>query len=232
MAYVTTYSLRADGDKKLSANFSVREFRCKDGSDKILICQETVNILQSVRNYFGKPITINSAYRTPSHNKKVGGASASQHVKGTACDIVVQGVPSWAVAAYLEANYPQHGIGLYANFVHIDSRGYKSYWKNTGSNVVKTFGYGTQYQKYKAKVTTTPTTKPKEEEVVTYADFKKFMDQYNTEKQNEAAASWSKADRDWAVQKGLFKGDKDGKLMWEAPVTREQLAAILHRMEG
>lgn len=233
MAYVATYSLSRDGAKKLSANFSVREFRCKDGSDKILICQETVNILQAVRNYFGKPITINSAYRTPAHNKRVGGASSSQHVKGTACDIVVQGVPSWAVAAYLEANYPRHGIGLYANFVHIDSRGYGVYWKNKGNNVVKGFGYGTSYTKYKATTpTVTPTPKKQEEEVVTYADFKKFMNQYIAEVQAEAGAGWSKTDRDWAVKEGLFKGDKDGRFMWGSPVTREQLAAILHRMEN
>lgn len=233
MAVVNTYSLSKDGNKKLSANFSVREFRCKDGSDKILICQETVDILQAVRNYFGQPVTINSAYRTPSWNKKVGGASSSQHVKGTACDIKVANVPSWAVAAYLEANYPKHGIGFYSTFVHVDSRGYKVYWKNTGSNTVNTFGYGSSYQKYKAKaVTPTPTPKPKEEEVVTYAEFKKFMDQYNAEVQAEAGAGWSKTDRDWAVKEGLFKGDKDGRFMWGSPVTREQLAAILHRMES
>lgn len=233
MATVRLYSLKKDGDKYLSKNFKVSEFRCKDGSDKILICQDTVDILQAVRNYFGKPVTINSAYRSPTWNKKVGGATGSQHVKGTACDIKVANVPSSAVAAYLEANYPKHGIGYYSTFVHIDSRGYKSYWKDTGSNVRNTFGLGTIYTKYKAKqvATTTSTIQnKKEEEVVTYEQFKKFMDQYNAEVEKKSGSSWFKADTEWAKSKGLFNGNTRGEYMWESPVTREQLAAILHRL--
>ena len=107
---VKEYSLKRDGDQKVSADFRVREFRCKDGSDKILLSPETVKIIQSVRDYFGKPVTINSAYRTPQYNKKVGGASNSQHVKGTACDIAVKDVPPKAVAAYLEAFFPKTDI--------------------------------------------------------------------------------------------------------------------------
>ena len=62
---VKTYSLVRDGEKQLTKDFRVREFRCKDGSDKILLSPETVKIIQSVRDYFGKPVKINSAYRTP-----------------------------------------------------------------------------------------------------------------------------------------------------------------------
>ena len=199
MATVKTYSLKKDGDKSLSKNFKVREFRCKDGSDEILICQETVDILQAVRNYFGQPVTINSAYRTPTWNKKVGGASSSQHVKGTACDIKVANVPSWAVVAYLEANYPKHGIGFYSTFVHIDSRGFKVYWKNTGSNVVTGFGYGIKYQQYKAKtivestkqkITEVVQDKKQEEEEMTLADFGKMYDALMAEKAKQAKSNW------------------------------------------
>ena len=55
---VKTYSLAKDGDTKLSENFTVREFRCKDGSDRILISPQTVKILQSVRDYFEKSVHI------------------------------------------------------------------------------------------------------------------------------------------------------------------------------
>lgn len=151
MATVKTYSLAASGDKKLAENFRVREFRCKDGSDTILICTETVKILQAVRDYFGRPIIIHSAYRTPTWNKHVGGATSSQHVVGTAVDFHVENVPTWAVAGYLEANYPKHGIGYYANFVHLDSRGRNVYWKYSGSNTVSTFGYQNNYKQYKKK---------------------------------------------------------------------------------
>lgn len=151
MASVYTYSLKRDGDKQLSKNFKVREFACKDKSDKILICPETVLVLQAVRDYFGQPITITSGYRTPSHNKAVGGAASSQHVVGTAVDFKVQNVPTWAVSAFLEDCYPTHGIGKYSTWVHLDSRGHKTYWLDKGNNTVNSFGYKKRYQTYKAK---------------------------------------------------------------------------------
>ena len=151
MSTVKTYSVKLSGDKLLSKNFRVREFACHDGSDKVLICQETVDVLQAIRDYFGKKVTITSGYRTAAYNKKVGGASASQHVKGTAADIKVDGVPSWAVAGFLEDKYPIHGIGLYSTWVHVDSRGYGVKWKDRGSNVMGTFSIGKNYELYKAK---------------------------------------------------------------------------------
>lgn len=43
--------------------------------------------LQSIRDYYGKPISVNSAYRCPKLNEKVGGATTSQHMTGFAADI-------------------------------------------------------------------------------------------------------------------------------------------------
>ena len=43
---VKTYSLKSDGETLISTNFKVKEFACKDGTDKILIDIELVNILQ------------------------------------------------------------------------------------------------------------------------------------------------------------------------------------------
>lgn len=42
---IKTYSLKKNGTVKLSNNFRVREFRCKNGSDKILIADELVKLL-------------------------------------------------------------------------------------------------------------------------------------------------------------------------------------------
>ena len=47
------------------------------------------NVLDNVRSLWGKPITINSGYRSPELNKLVGGAVNSQHVIGEAVDITV-----------------------------------------------------------------------------------------------------------------------------------------------
>lgn len=84
---VKTYSVKNQGNVKLSANFTVKEFACKDGSDSVLVDTALVEVLQKIRDYFGKPVIINSAYRTPEHNRKVGGSSGSYHVKGMAADI-------------------------------------------------------------------------------------------------------------------------------------------------
>ena len=45
------------------------------------------NVLDKVREIYGKPIKVNSGYRSKLVNKKVGGASNSQHTKGEAVDI-------------------------------------------------------------------------------------------------------------------------------------------------
>lgn len=126
---VNVYSKSKDGNKNLSANFKVREFACKDGSDPIFISQELVKILQQIRDHFQRPVTINSAYRTPTHNKREGGAVYSQHLYGTAADIVVTGVTPKKVAEYAETLLiNKGGIGIYKGFTHVDVREIKSRW--------------------------------------------------------------------------------------------------------
>lgn len=130
---IKTYSRKKQGNLKLSANFTVKEFACKDGSDYILIDTELVSVLQKIRDHFGKSVTINSAYRNSTYNKKVGGVSYSQHTKGTAADIVVKGVAPGEVAKYTEYLMPNKGgIGLYGSFVHVDVRAKRSRWTNYG----------------------------------------------------------------------------------------------------
>lgn len=135
---VKEYSLARDGEMQISKNFKVKEFRCKDGSDKILIDTDfVVNKLQKIRDHFNAPITINSAYRTESYNKKVGGAKSSYHMKGQAFDIVVSGHTPLEVARFAESiGVP--GIIQYNTFVHVDSR-HTRYWarNDNGKVIVK-----------------------------------------------------------------------------------------------
>jgi uncharacterized protein YcbK (DUF882 family) len=129
-ATVKVYSKSKDGSKKLSANFKVREFACSDGTDVIFISEGLVAVLQQIRSHFGKPVTINSAYRTVAKNRAVGGATYSQHLYGLAADITVKGVAPKDVAAYAETLLPNTGgIGIYSTFTHIDVRAVKSRWK-------------------------------------------------------------------------------------------------------
>lgn len=109
------YSVAKDGANYISKNFRVREFRCQDGSDVVFIESDLVDILQRIRDHFGKAVTITSAFRTASHNKKVGGATYSQHLYGTAADIKVSGVAANVVADFVETLMPNTGgIGRYS----------------------------------------------------------------------------------------------------------------------
>ncbi len=130
MIVIHAYSLAKDGNKYLSKNFQVHEFKCKDGSDPIFIAPELVSILQKARDHFGKPLNINSAFRTASHNSKTKNAAKnSQHLYGTAADIWVSGVAPRDLYNFLETLLPNTGgLGLYVDFVHVDVRRIKGRW--------------------------------------------------------------------------------------------------------
>lgn len=120
---IQAYSLAKNGNEKVSANFTVREFRCKDGTDPIFISDGLVWIVQSIRDNFKRPVYINSAYRTPPHNQKEGGAKYSQHLYGKAADIRVEGVSPKEVYEYADSLMPNRGgVIRYSNFVHVDDR--------------------------------------------------------------------------------------------------------------
>ena len=131
MVEINAYSKAKDGGKKLSTHFKVKEFACKDGSDAVLVAPRLVMVLQSIRSHFGAAVTINSGYRTPQYNTKVGGVAHSQHCYGTAADITVRGQKPAAVAAYARQLMPDWGgVGVYSQkgFTHIDVREVKSDW--------------------------------------------------------------------------------------------------------
>jgi uncharacterized protein YcbK (DUF882 family) len=114
----------------LSENFKVSEFSCK-GSQTLpegLPDPKLLELLESIREHFDAPITINSGYRSPKHNEAIGGATNSYHVKGMAADIVVNGVPASKVYNYLNA-FHEGGLGRYKTFTHVDVRDGKARWQ-------------------------------------------------------------------------------------------------------
>ena len=126
---VRVYSKAKNGAVKLSANFRVSEFACKDGSDTVFISPGLVTVLQKVRDHFAEPVIITSAYRNDAYNKKVGGADYSQHKYGMAADIYINGVSPATIAAYVETIMPNTGgIGIYSSFVHVDVRTARARW--------------------------------------------------------------------------------------------------------
>jgi len=81
--------------------------------------------LQILRDYVDKPIQINSGYRSPEYNKKIGGASRSMHKEGKAGDIVIKGMTPGEVYNTIEklisqGEMTEGGLGLYKTFIHYD----------------------------------------------------------------------------------------------------------------
>jgi len=127
----------------MTKNFSKSEFDCKCNCG---VCEMPINIyhnmvkvanqLQILRDYIGKPITINSGYRSEEYNASIKGSSKkSHHVMGRAADIVVKGMSPLAVHTTIElliekGDMLQGGLGLYEKkgFVHYDIRGTKARW--------------------------------------------------------------------------------------------------------
>ena len=124
-------------DSQITKHFNITEFNSKDGAPmpepvkKNII--ELAKNLEVIRAYFNSPIKINSAYRSPAHNAKIGGVKNSQHVLGKAADIVIPGRTPREIANGIEqliaqGKIKQGGLGIYSSFVHYDIRGEKKRW--------------------------------------------------------------------------------------------------------
>jgi zinc D-Ala-D-Ala carboxypeptidase len=63
-----------------------------------------VNVLQPVREHYGRGVKVNSGYRSPEVNASVGGSKTSDHCKGQAADIEIPGVANKELALYIRDN--------------------------------------------------------------------------------------------------------------------------------
>ena len=123
---------------KLTKNFTRQEFDCKDGTTVpakfLLNVKEVAENLQALRDYLEVQISVTgSGYRSPKHNKKVGGAKFSQHLTASGADINAEGYEPKQLAEVIEllilkGKMKQGGLGIYPNFVHYDIRGTKARW--------------------------------------------------------------------------------------------------------
>lgn len=117
---------------RLTDHFTLSEFACKDRertpvpAEHMESVQRLADALEVVRQRVGAPLRLNSAYRTPEHNRSVGGSPRSQHVLAKAADVRP---PSGMTAEQLWEHFAfaiergeiqDGGLGLYDTFVHYD----------------------------------------------------------------------------------------------------------------
>lgn len=133
----------------LTKNFGLREIACNDKENMLFISPQLVDHaqrLQKLRDWYGRPIKVNSWFRTKEHNAKIGGEPNSQHCLGVATDIALpdeyytftrvrkeeflQNIKKkWAELCAKDGL--RGGVGFYQSFIHLDSRtgtGSVSFW--------------------------------------------------------------------------------------------------------
>ena len=101
---------------KLTANFSLAEMVKSDTAlrldmdnipddgqlaNMVALCE---NVLQRVRDHYGMGVKVNSGFRHPTVNAKVGGSKTSDHCKGMAADIEIPGVANADLAKWIVDN--------------------------------------------------------------------------------------------------------------------------------
>lgn len=118
---------------KLSENFTLDELTRSSTADRLGLDntpseEVTANlkrltnlILQPLRDHLGRPITINSAYRSPRVNASVGGSPRSQHMLGEAADIRVANMEvTELVEIVKDLGLPYHQlINEFDSWVHV-----------------------------------------------------------------------------------------------------------------
>lgn len=240
MAVKTYYISKLGRDYNVSPHFKLREFQSRDGADKVLISDELLAKLEEARAYGGFTITVNSGYRSAAHNKKVGGATNSNHTKGLAADVVFMKdgkVVSAKLICCLCQTLGINGVAYISDkAVHLDvaSRTYRGderngYGNNVGGDFYKYFKVTkAQIEALRVRQDTEKPPK-KEEDKMTQEQFSLMMNKWIAEQAAKEPGEWSKDAREWAEKEGIILGTGAGN-SYQAPCTREQMIEFLYRL--
>lgn len=126
---VATFCTIRFSETAATDHFSIAEFHSKDGTLVPKNIRGNVQILMEqlevIRSYFGRPVIINSGYRSVQHNRNVGGASKSYHLCGMAADIIIPGIANHEVQQGIlqliaSGQIINGGLGRYNSFTHYD----------------------------------------------------------------------------------------------------------------
>lgn len=102
----------------LGEHFTLGEFASRDGCDIVIVHPVLVELLEKLRQKFGV-IHVNSGYRTPIHNARIGGKLHSYHILGMAADIVARKANPDEVGEFA-VKLNVGGVGFYKSFTHVD----------------------------------------------------------------------------------------------------------------
>lgn len=105
---------------QISKNFKSEEIICKCGCGKDDINKTLVDILQRVREAYGKPIKITSGVRCKSYNETIKGTNNSSHTRGNAVDIYCDDSHDRYKLVCLFLREGIDRLGLYENYIHVD----------------------------------------------------------------------------------------------------------------
>ena len=117
-----------------SEHFTRRELDCHCGCDAPPGVEANLArlaaSLEVLRAAIGTPLHVNSGYRCPAYNKRIGGAKQSQHMEGKAADLSGRKALPKAIhdAAENVPAFLHGGIGLYPTFCHVDIRPGTARW--------------------------------------------------------------------------------------------------------
>lgn len=101
-------------------NFSPAEIACR-GTGKLLINSAALDRLHALRDQVDKPLIVRSAYRSPEHNRAVGGVKRSKHLIGAAFDIAMENHdPVIFEVAAREVGFLGFGFYPRSGFMHVD----------------------------------------------------------------------------------------------------------------
>ncbi len=123
-------------DVPVSKHFRMGDFAANDGAPFARIGPELVELLERLHERLQQPVHVSSAYRHPALNFREGvdGAVESRHMAGLAADVWVEGATPLEVAeAALDVQGCGIGLGLGANFLHVDVRDFPASWVRPGA---------------------------------------------------------------------------------------------------
>ena len=119
---VETVIITSRMQEMISKHFRAREFQT-GGCNIVIVSKVLLKILDGLRDELGEPIYVNSGYRTPEHNKAVGGSTLSYHMYGMAADIRAnKHTPKQLYDILDEWLEGWGGIEEHKTFLHVDVR--------------------------------------------------------------------------------------------------------------